>query len=168
MKRVLSWLRGLGLATGLLLAIAACGSAPSGRSASTGPASKPTSYTVKAVSKAVSGRQESVLTNSEGMTLYYYTPDKGKTVTCTGGCAKAWPPLTLPRGMSKASGGAGVAGSYVVSGVVTYNGWPLYTFTGDKSASDAAGQGVGGVWFVATPDLHAAAAATTSGGSGGY
>ncbi|HEX4213278.1 MAG TPA: hypothetical protein VIA06_08145 [Candidatus Dormibacteraeota bacterium] len=152
--------------TGLLLAVAACGSTPSGHSGSTGSASTSTSYTVKAVSKAVSGKQESVLTNSQGMTLYYYTPDKGKSVTCTGSCAQAWPPLNLPKGMSKAAGGSGVTGTFsAVSGVVTYNGWPLYTYAGDKSSSDTVGQGLGGVWFVATPDLKAATS-TTSGGSG--
>jgi predicted lipoprotein with Yx(FWY)xxD motif len=161
-KRVLSWLGGLGLATGLLLAVAACGSTPSAHTTGSTP-----SYTIKAVDKSVTGKEEQVLTNAKGMTLYYYTPDKGKAVTCTGGCAHAWPPLTLPKGMSKAAGGSGVSGTFSsLSGVVTYNGWPLYTFAGDKSASTAAGQGVGGVWFVATPGLHAATTTSSSGGSG--
>lgn len=164
MKRVLSWLRCLGLATGLVLAVAACGSTPSGHSASNGSHSTATTFMVSAATKTVSGKQESVLTNSEGMTLYYYTPDKGKSVTCTGSCAHLWHPLMLPKGASKATGGSGVTGTFSAdSGVVTYNGWPLYTYIGDKAKSDAAGQGVLGVWFVATPGLKAVA--TSGGGS---
>ena len=34
---------------------------------------------------------------------------------------------------------------------VTYNGWPLYYFAGDTAASDTAGQGLGGVWFLVSP-----------------
>ena len=33
---------------------------------------------------------------------------------------------------------------------VTYNGSPLYLFTGDKAAGTASGQGVEGKWFVVT------------------
>jgi predicted lipoprotein with Yx(FWY)xxD motif len=39
--------------------------------------------------------------------------------------------------------------------VVTFNGWPLYTFANDKAPGQVNGQGVGGVWFVATPSLAA-------------
>ncbi len=34
---------------------------------------------------------------------------------------------------------------------VAYNGEPLYYFTGDTAPGDANGEGVGGVWFIATP-----------------
>ena len=34
---------------------------------------------------------------------------------------------------------------------VTHNGMPLYYFAGDTKAGDTNGQGVNGVWFVATP-----------------
>jgi len=36
------------------------------------------------------------------------------------------------------------------------NGHLLYTFAADKAPGDVKGQGVGGKWFVATPDLAAA------------
>jgi len=38
---------------------------------------------------------------------------------------------------------------------VTYNGWPLYTWTGDAQAGQATGQGIynlGGLWYVISPD----------------
>ena len=38
---------------------------------------------------------------------------------------------------------------------VLYNGHPLYTYVKDGDAGDAYGQGVGGKWYVATPDLAA-------------
>ena len=31
---------------------------------------------------------------------------------------------------------------------VTYNGHPLYTYSGDSAAGQANGEGSGGVWFV--------------------
>ena len=34
-----------------------------------------------------------VLVNRAGRTLYLFNPDQQKKVTCTGRCAKAWPPL---------------------------------------------------------------------------
>ena len=39
-----------------------------------------------------------------------------------------------------------------------YNGHPLYTYSKDGDSGDAYGQGIGGKWFAATPDLAAAAA----------
>jgi predicted lipoprotein with Yx(FWY)xxD motif len=35
---------------------------------------------------------------------------------------------------------------------VTYNGMPLYYFMKDQTPGSSAGQGVGQVWFVVTPD----------------
>ena len=43
---------------------------------------------------------------------------------------------------------------------VLYNGHPLYTYSKDGDSGDAYGQGVGGKWFVATPNLPTAAAAS--------
>jgi hypothetical protein len=45
---------------------------------------------------------------------------------------------------------------------VAYNGHPLYTYSKDSDSGDAYGQGIGGKWFVATPDLAVAAAASAS------
>ena len=38
---------------------------------------------------------------------------------------------------------------------VTYNGWPLYLFSGDSDPGDTNGQGQGGVWFVLDPTGNA-------------
>ena len=101
-----------------------------------------------------------VLVTSTGYTLYLFQPDDRQTVTCTAVCAGTWPPLMLP------SGGVAVAGPGVKSSllgsdpdpaggrVVTYDGWPLYTYVGDIQPRQATGQGIdlnGGAWFVLRP-----------------
>ena len=55
---------------------------------------------------------------------------------------------------------------------VTYNGHPLYTYSGDSAAGQANGQGIGGVWFAVTatgtPAQAGAGGGNGGGGSGGY
>ena len=34
---------------------------------------------------------------------------------------------------------------------VTYNGHPLYYFSGDQAPGDTNGQGIGDIWFVVSP-----------------
>jgi predicted lipoprotein with Yx(FWY)xxD motif len=115
--------------------------------------------TVKTATKSVAGKSEAILVDAKGLTLYYFTPDKGGTVTCTGTCAQNWPPLRLQSGVSAPTAGAGVSGKLATvsnpeGGVqITYNGWPLYYYFKDKDTEDTYGQGVGGKWFVVTPDL---------------
>ena len=95
-----------------------------------------------------------ILVNHAGLTLYRYTPDgTGKSV-CNGGCATAWPPLTVPAGTTKVTGasaiGSGSLGTITRSDgtlQVTYKGMPLYTFTGDMAPGQTNGQGAGGIWF---------------------
>ena len=63
----------------------------------------------------------------------------------TGGdCAGTWPPLTVPAG-STPTGDTGVTGKFATitrddgTVQVTYNGLPLYFFSGDKKVGDANG-----------------------------
>jgi len=110
---------------------------------------------------SVSGKSETVLADTAGMTLYYFTPDTATTVACTGSCAHNWPPLSATSGGSVT--GTGLSGALTaLNGAdgeqVEYNGHPLYTYIGDKGESDATGEGVLGKWFVATPTLSAGAA----------
>jgi predicted lipoprotein with Yx(FWY)xxD motif len=107
-----------------------------------------------------------VLKSPQGKTLYYLTADSPQQATCTGTCAQLWPPLLAPAGAPTGVSLPNALGA--VDGPnghqVTYNGHPLYTYSKDTSASDALGQGFGGVWFVATPDV--APAGTPSNGYG--
>jgi predicted lipoprotein with Yx(FWY)xxD motif len=101
-----------------------------------------------------------VLVNSKGRTLYMFVPDKRSKVTCVGACAAIWPPVKLPKGAKPVASGA--AKSSLLGSdrdpaggrVVTYNGWPLYTYVGDHSAGQARGQALklnGGYWYVLSP-----------------
>jgi predicted lipoprotein with Yx(FWY)xxD motif len=104
-----------------------------------------------------------VLVSSQGDTLYMFAPDNQRQVTCTGYCADTWPPVKLPAGATLAAG-SGVQQSLLGSDpdpaggrVVTYNGWPLYTYSGDVQQGQATGQGInlnGGAWYVLRPSGH--------------
>jgi predicted lipoprotein with Yx(FWY)xxD motif len=118
-----------------------------------------------------------VLVNSQGKTLYVFKPDNAKKVTCTGQCAAVWPPAKLTGGKPAASGD--VKASLLSSDpnpaggqVVTYNGWPLYTYVTDTSAGSARGQALnlnGGLWYVMGPDGQPITkSAPSQTGSSGY
>ena len=94
-----------------------------------------------------------ILVDAKGMTLYVYAKDsKGKS-TCTGQCAKFWPPLVLAKGTTAPATMVGVAGTFgeimLAGGAdqLTYDGAPLYTFANDKKPGDINGQGVAGRWW---------------------
>ncbi len=96
------------------------------------------------------------LITADGMTVYTYAKDTAGTSTCTGDCAKAWPPYTLmPK--DRLALGTGLKGKLDLikrddgTMQVTYNGMPLYLFAKDKVPGDATGQNVGNVWAVVKP-----------------
>jgi predicted lipoprotein with Yx(FWY)xxD motif len=98
-----------------------------------------------------------ILVDSKGNTLYVFLQDTGDTSTCTGDCAASWPAL-IAKGEVKAGGGGGVDESLLGTSArddgtmqVTYNGHPLYFFSGDQAPGDTNGQGIGDVWFVVSP-----------------
>ena len=101
-----------------------------------------------------------VLTDAEGKTLYMFAPDRKREVTCTGSCSTIWPPLKIQAGEKPVASGsvkAGLLGSDPDpegGEVVTYAGWPLYTYISDTKAGVASGQAVnlnGGYWYVLSP-----------------
>jgi predicted lipoprotein with Yx(FWY)xxD motif len=140
------------------LTLVACG----GTSATGTTASPAVAPDITTASITVGGKSVSVLKTPKGLTLYYFTPDTAAKVACTGACATNWPPLiatadtpsaspTLPGKLTVLSGANGKQ--------ILYNGHPLYTFARDSAQADALGQGIGGKWFVATPDLAVAPSA---------
>ena len=101
-----------------------------------------------------------VLVTNKGFALYMFAPDAARHVTCTGDCATSWPPLLVHAGETVAAGPGvrpGLLGTEPNPGggrVVTYHGWPLYTYLGDAAPGHATGQGVdddGGDWYVLRP-----------------
>ena len=102
---------------------------------------------------AAKSRYGTVLFDGKGRVLYGFTHDKrGKPSTCYGACARAWPVYFKA---SALRAGKGVKQKLIGTVKrkdgrlqVTYNGWPLYRFTGDSAAGDTNGQGQGGVWSV--------------------
>jgi predicted lipoprotein with Yx(FWY)xxD motif len=144
-------------AAALAIALSAGGCESSSR-----PASSPSSAvppTIKA--PYISQFNTEVLTNSAGFALYVFQPDHHQRATCTGSCAAIWPPVLLSpdqRAISGTNVQPSLLGSDSYSSgrsVVTYNGWPLYTYISDTVAGVAAGQGSnlnGGYWYVMRPD----------------
>jgi predicted lipoprotein with Yx(FWY)xxD motif len=111
------------------------------------------------VKVAKAGGLGQVIVNSKGMTLYDFHKDKGKTSSCYGKCAEAWPPL-LTNGSPKATGGAvssllGTTKRKDGTTQVTYKGHPVYGFVGDKKPGEANGNGItafGGQWHALHPN----------------
>lgn len=109
---------------------------------------------------------QTVLASGAGRVLYLFTTDVPGTPTCTGSCAATWPPFTAAEAPSAGNGvTAALIGSAQRpdgSAQITYNGHPLYFYSGDRRAGEATGHGSGGVWFAVTAAGAAAPAATGS------
>lgn len=163
------------LMVGAVVSIAACSSSKSststtttvlGASTSSSPttaAGSPTSVSTSTTSGSAARAALAVATNAKvgtkiivaasGKTVYLYMPDGSSTTSKVPAALKAvWPAVT-------ASGtptvGAGLDQSKLVlepqpdgTKQVAYNGHLLYTFRGDAAPGSAAGERLGGIWFV--------------------
>src|SRR5689334_4288319 len=91
-----------------------------------------------------------VLTDAEGYTLYWFSPDNPTMSACEASCARTWPPVTAPAvGGARVTGTLGAIARPDGSLQATYDGHPLYTTTADKLPGQAKGNGVwdnGGQW----------------------
>src|SRR5260370_2380096 len=153
------------MAIGLLLVmvVSACGSPTSTGSTASAP-SPPTATrttastsTVQTAQATVNGKALTILTDTQGKTLYYLTPDTAAKVACTAACAQTWPPL-LYTGSSTPTSSTSLPGTLSTlsdtNGTqVEYGGYLLYTYSGDTAAGQTNGEGLFGKWYVATPDL---------------
>jgi predicted lipoprotein with Yx(FWY)xxD motif len=101
-----------------------------------------------------------VLVNAQGRTLYMFVPDNDQKVTCVSTCAQVWPPAFLPSGQKPIASGLvkqsllGSDPDQAGGRVITYAGWPLYTFVSDTAPGAASGQALninGGLWYVLSP-----------------
>jgi len=76
-----------------------------------------------------------VLTTAAGLTLYRFTANPAGMSTCTGSCAKIWPPLLAAKG-DHISGPRGVKGFSLIDvggghWQVAFHDVALYRFEGD-------------------------------------
>lgn len=114
---------------------------------------------VGVVKVAKVGDLGTIVVDSEGLTLYDFHKDKGGKSSCYGACAGAWPPL-LTEGEPKAEAGAmsnqlGTTKRKDGTVQVTYAGWPLYTYVGDKGPGEANGNDFsqfGAQWYALAPN----------------
>jgi len=166
-------------AAGLLLA--ACSS--SNKSTTSGATNPPPTTASGSGAPTVSAANVhgvgTVLVDGNNRTLYVLVGEKGGKVTCTSSanCTGIWPPMVLPAGTNQATAGSGVQASLLGTAMspsgdtrVTYNGWPLYTFSSDTAPGQAKGQGlkdVYGQWWVLSPSGDPIMTGSSSGSSGG-
>ena len=159
---------GVGGVVGVAVLVAACSSgssstaaapaastpaaAGSGSAAASGSGSGSTEITTATSSG------DTFLTDGAGRAVYLWVKDSGGTSACSGACAGAWPPVT-------ASGTVTAAGSAKSSDLgtitrsdgtkqVTYDGHPLYYYSGDSGPGTATGQGsdgFGAKWWLVGP-----------------
>ena len=161
------------LSVGILgLILAACTSAatPTPSAATGGGAGSGAAGSTVSTASTSKG---SVLVGPNGMTLYTYGKDGMDSSACTGGCASAWPPLTVPAGQQPTAG-SGVSGTLATfaradgTAQVSFNGHPLYYWQGDKAAGDVTGDGVNGFAVATASGAGAAPAAPSPSASSKY
>jgi predicted lipoprotein with Yx(FWY)xxD motif len=98
------------------------------------------------------------LVDGQGMSLYLFEADSPGESTCEEECAEAWPPVLTD---TQVTPGEGVDSELVgtierADGTtqVTYGGWPLYYFVGDRQPDVTQGhgnEGFGAQWYLVTP-----------------
>jgi len=159
---------GLAVAAAVVVACGSSGGSSSGSSSGGGSGHAAAGGSLKTATIGAA----TVLTNSQGFTLYSFAPDTPTKSNCNGTCAKNWPPV---KGPATASGVKGTFGTIKRSNgatQATFDGRPLYTFIGDTAPGQAKGNGLnaaGGLWHEVTTSGSAAAGNSSSGsGSGGY
>jgi len=91
------------------------------------------------------------------LTLYHFDKDAADKSNCTSSqCVANWPALTVASASAITLGAGLTASSFAtITGPtgglqVTFNHVPLYNFAGDTKPGDKNGDGVGGIWHIAT------------------
>jgi predicted lipoprotein with Yx(FWY)xxD motif len=132
----------------------AAGSTPS-TSATPSPTAAPSPSAAPVVlAQNVGAMGTLIVAASNGHTLYTFNNDSPGVSRCSGGCASAWPPLTIAAGQMP-TGGPGVTGQLATisrsdgSTQVTYKGLPLYFFHSDTKPGDTNGNYTG--WRLVRP-----------------
>ncbi|HEY5003655.1 MAG TPA: hypothetical protein VII61_10910 [Ktedonobacteraceae bacterium] len=101
----------------------------------------------------IDGAQVSVLLTNKGFAVYTYKPDTAFKATCTGACAKDWPPVLAPQGMMTVSSSMTLLKPLTVhqtanGAQVFYDGHALYTYAADTKVGSAMGHGQDMQWYL--------------------
>jgi predicted lipoprotein with Yx(FWY)xxD motif len=167
---------GVGGALGAAVIVAACSSG--GTSSAAAPAASPAGGSSSSAGASSSGGTVittakssggTVLASSSGRAVYLWAKDTGDMSNCNGACAGAWPPVTTT-GTATASGSAKASDIGTITRSdgtkqVTYDGHPLYYFSGDSGPGAATGQGsdaFGAKWWLVAPTGSDVTAGVTS------
>jgi len=119
------------------------------------------------VTVAANPQYGQILADMNGRTLYYFlrdVPGNG-TSACNGACAALWPPFNT--GKVQVSPPLQAADFVTITRAdgtfqITWKGWPLYYFSGDKAAGDTNGYGFNKLWYVLSPGGVVTLAPTTT------
>ncbi len=97
----------------------------------------------------------SIIVDSKGNTVYFFSLDADGNSACTGNCLAVWP-LSYVANPTFGTGLTDTDFSFITrsdgSKQTTYKGWPLYTYSGDAAPGQTSGDGIENTWFVAKPD----------------
>jgi predicted lipoprotein with Yx(FWY)xxD motif len=96
------------------------------------------------------------LTDGAGMTLYYTTADTAGKSNVSGLELNDWPifynsNIIVPPALKRSDFSSIKRPDGKLQ--TTYKRWPLYYYSIDAEPNDMVGQGIGGVWFIANPNI---------------
>lgn len=98
-----------------------------------------------------------MLTDTDGLTIYWFAADSAGKSNCDASCVAYWP---VVKGPVSAASGVSLPGKFGTitrqdgTTQATYDGHPLYTYTGDPGPGMTTGNGQnasGGLWWAMTP-----------------
>ena len=136
-----------------------------GKHHSAGTTAATQSSSIRTATAAVNGKSQTILTDSRGMPLYYYSGDGPKQSRVSGSLATLWPAVTSPATEESPELPGLLSVVHDSHGnQVAYNGHLLYTFVSDRS-DVVTGQGVQN-FFVATPTMSSATGSSPGPNSG--
>jgi predicted lipoprotein with Yx(FWY)xxD motif len=88
-----------------------------------------------------------MVTDKNGMTLYTFDKDAGGVSACYDDCAVKWPPY-LGKADDKLTEGWTLSKRKDDTMQWSYDGKPMYYFSGDRKKGDMVGDKMGDVWHV--------------------
>jgi len=154
-----------------LVLLAGCAQQAPAPTPTTTPAPAPAAATPTTVTDTVlvatNPQYGQILVDGSGMTLYYFLKDtRGSDKSaCMGACLTTWPPFNPPNLQVSAPLLGSDFDSILLPGggsQVTYMGWPLYYYSGDKAPGDTNGYKINNLWYVMAPTGVVTTAPTTT------